>query len=363
MTLLNPGPVTLSPRVRKALQGPDLCHREPEFAQLTLEILESLEEIYSTNSSHQAVLLASSGTGAVEAMLGSLAPGDGLTVVAANGVYGERMASMLDAMRKPYRLVSAPWNEPVDIEAVGRCLQSHPEATHLATVHHETTTGRLNDLQNLGKLCSKHNCRILLDAVSSFGAEEIDFKVLPLEAVAGTANKCLHGIPGAAFVLLERESMTGKESQACSLYLDLFRYREQRKTGYSPFTQPVQSLYALREALEELQEEGGWKARRCLYQQRSQQLRDELENLGVQTLLDPKEYASMLTSFKLPNGRSYEQLHADLKEEGFIIYAGQGDLKKTIFRLATMGHIPPPEMERLCAALRDHACPTAPSTE
>lgn len=351
--LLNPGPVTLTSRVKRALTGPDLCHREPEFAELTLDILKRLESVYSTaTESYRALLLASSGTGAVEAMLASLACRDRPTIVACNGVYGERIESMLKVQGKPVVSVKSDWLKAVDLEALEKALKDHPEAEHLALIHHETTTGRLNPLEPIGDLCREYGCQILLDAVSSFGAEEIDFEALPLEAVAGTANKCLHGVPGTAFVLLREHTLAAAESRSPSLYLDLFRYADQQKSGFSPFTQAVQSYYALQAALQELEEQGGWRVRRQCYRQRSLFLKDTLAALGAETLLENDVYASMLTSFVLPEGKTYQAFHDELKEDGFITYAGQGKLQGNVFRLATMGEIGAQDLDRLAASLR-----------
>lgn len=350
--LLNPGPVTLTRQVRKAMAGPDLCHREPEFAELTQDILKDLESVYPTAEKHyKAILLAGSGTGAVEAMVGSFAPREACTLVVCNGVYGERMGAMLKAQGKPHELVDSGWLNPVDLDAVEKALKSRSDIEQVVVVHHETTTGRLNELSKLGELCKQHSCGLMLDAVSSFGAEEIDFENLPLTAVAGTANKCLHGVPGSAFVLARADLLENGTSQSPSVYLDLFRYAGQQDTGFSPFTQPVQCLYALRAALKELGQSGGAEARRKLYSRRSNLLRDHLRALGVNTLLKGDVYSSMLTSFKLPSGVDYDEFHDRLKADGFITYAGQGGLQGQIFRLATMGELPDATMHKLCVSL------------
>lgn len=348
--LLNPGPVTLTEGVRQALSGPDQCHREPEFAELTGRILKGLESVYS-QTGYQAVLLATSGTGAVEAMVSSLASRTSPTLVVCNGVYGERMRSMLEAQGKPFRAVDSGWMNPIDMAEVEKALQADTEIREVLVVHHETTTGRLNELQALGELCLKHSCGMMVDAVSSFGAEAIDFDGLPITAVAGTANKCLHGIPGTAFVLVKKELLAEGKSQSPSLYLDLYRYADQHKSGFSPFTQPVQCLYALEAALEELSAAGGQPARHKLYLQRSKMLREHLATLGIKTLLEGDVYSSMLTSFWLPEDLGYDEFHDRLKEDGFITYAGQGDLKGRVFRLATMGELPTATMHRLCSSL------------
>src|SRR5437773_630933 len=174
--LLNPGPVTLTARVREALRGPDLCHREPEFAALQTEIRTRLVQVYpEAERDFVALLLTGSGTAAVEAMVGSLVPARGHVLVVANGVYGERMAAMLEMQGKVGHIAAAPWTEPINLTAAEKILVEYPQISHVLAVHHETTTGRLNDIEALGALCRQYGKALLLDAVSSFGGEEIDF--------------------------------------------------------------------------------------------------------------------------------------------------------------------------------------------
>ncbi|MFQ5635691.1 MAG: 2-aminoethylphosphonate aminotransferase [Gammaproteobacteria bacterium] len=352
--LLNPGPVTLSRRVRAALHRGDWCHREPEFAALTKSINRRLAGVYpAMTDEYAAVTMTGSGTGAVEAMLASFAPDTGATLVLANGVYGERMARILTAHRKPHHLQQASWTEPVDLAAAAALLDRHPEITHVATVHHETTTGRLNDLPALGGLCRERGLALLLDAVSSFGAEAIDAEAWNLEAVAGSANKCLHGVPGLAFVVGHRRLWTRTSPQVGSVYLDLNAYfAGQHGEGYSPFTPSVQAAFALSEALDELEEAGGWRARRQAYRDRAQFIHAALTAAGVGMLLREEDYSSVLRSYLLPGGVAYARVHDRLKADGFVIYAGQGRLASTIFRIACMGDISGADLDALEAALR-----------
>ena len=344
--LLNPGPVTLTDRVRAAMGRPDLCHREPEFASLALDVIARLGGVYGTAAgAHRAVLLTGSGTAAVEAMVGSLVPRDGRALVAANGVYGERIADMLRAHGKAFDVAAAEWTAPIDLDAVETQLATGL-FSHVIAVHHETTTGRLNDIDALGASCRHHGVSLLLDAVSSFGGEEIKFDEWNLEACAATANKCLHGVPGASFVLA-RDDAFDRSSGSPSVYLDLHRYRRAQETGYSPFTQSPQVLYALDEALAELADDGGWQARRSRYRGLTDRVRRGLADIGVQPLLAADVSSSMLTSYDLPAGASYDRLHDRLKDDGYVIYAGQGFLDGRIFRIAVMGDLDAVDMDRV----------------
>lgn len=352
MILLNPGPVTLSARVRAALTRGDWCHREPEFAKLMQEINARLEAVYPSLAGFSAATIAASGTGAVEAMLATFAPADSTTLVLANGVYGERAARMLAAHGRPHRLLQHEWTAPVDVAALEAALGGDRSITHVAVVHHETTSGRLNDLDAIGGACRRHGATLLLDAVSSFGAERIEAEAWNLGALAGTANKCLHGAPGLSFVLASGELWRREPAAVRSVYLDLRpTHAGQHGDGYSPFTLPVQVAFALAEALAEHAEQGGAPARHALFRARAEQVAQALHAAGARTLLDPADYSSVLWSWRLPRGRTYTALHDALKSEGYVIYAGQGRFGPEIFRIAHMGDITRAQMDGLCAAL------------
>ncbi len=352
--LLNPGPVTLTERVRGALQRPDLCHREQEFAELQLDVRRRIEAIYDGADGYVAVMLTGSGTAAVEAMVGSLVPKDGRPLVVANGVYGDRMAQMLAAQGKRCEVVASDWVKDVDLAAVEAKLAGDPSITHVLAVHHETTTGRLNNIDALGALCKRYDRPMLLDGVSSFGGEPIDFAGWHLDAVAATANKCLHGVPGVSFVMVKKSLFAARASGATSVYLDLWRHWKEQERGWSPFTQSVHVVYALQEALAELEAQGGWRARHAEYARRAGVVRSALAALGVGYFLDDGATASssILTAFKVPAGKSYDRLHDDLKARGFVIYAGQGPYLGKMFRIAVMGDLGARDLEELVEGLK-----------
>lgn len=350
--LLNPGPVTLSERVRQALLREDVCHREPEFAQLVLGVKTSLAQIYGADQAgFEAVVLTGSGTCAVEAMISSLAPRETVTLVVSNGVYGERIADMLRIRDRPQVEVRAEWTNPMDLGAVEAAFGTDPDISHVVAVHNETTTGRLNDIQALADLCQRYEKWLMLDVVSSFGAEAIDFEHPSLLAAGSTGNKCLHGIVGVAFVMVRQSYMARFPSQADSTYLDLYSYQDAQQSGFSPFTQATHAFFALEEALAELGEQGGWQARRERYRQLSQRLRQALAGLGTPLLLDEAACSSMISSFALPEGWAFDAMHDRLRRAGFVIYAGQGGLYRSTFRISTMGCIRDDDMDRLIDVL------------
>lgn len=349
MILLNPGPVSMTARVKRALGSEDVCHREPEFRALVGRVREKLAAVYG-EPGYVPVLLGGSGTAAVETML-SLVPKDGTSLVVANGVYGERMAAMLKAQGKAHEVVSSQWTSAPDLSAVEKALATS-KFGHVLAVHHETTTGRLNDIAALGAICKKAGVPMLLDAVSSFAGEELRLDAWNIEALAATANKCVHGAPGVSFVLA-RDAALARPSGATSVYLDLMKHAADQAKGSTPFTLPTHVTFALDAALDELAENGGWKARHATYRARSMRVRSALKELGVTLLLDRDDaYGTTLTSFRLPQNKTYEALHAHLKKDGFVIYAGQGKFDGAIFRIAVMGEIGEADLDRLVRSLR-----------
>ena len=350
--LLNPGPVTLSERVRAALLGPDLCHREQEFATLQDGLRRKLLAVYDLPAAEWgACLLTGSGTAAVEAMITSMVPRDGRVLVAENGVYGERISRIAEVYGIATTRIRATWGERLNLDHIAQALES-TRHTHLAVVHHETTTGRLNELAALAAVCRAAKVRLLLDGVSSFGAEHLDFAAWGIDACAATANKCLHGVPGTAFVAVRRAALAAA-AVSRSVYFDLREYLARQDGHGTPFTQSVQTFYALDAALDEFFEAGGYPARQHLFQTRMARVRATLASLNVRALLSTDETSCVLHAFELPEGRTYQVLHDALKARGFIIYAGQGALSERVFRISAMGDISADDLARLCQALRE----------
>lgn len=349
MLLLNPGPVTLTDRVRQSLLQADLCHRESEFYDLQDEARARLLGVYRLDpQAWSAVLMTASGTGAVESMIASLVPAHGKLLIVQNGVYGERMASIAKQYGIAYEVVAHEWMQAPDLARIEACLDARGPFSHVAIVHHETTTGRLNDLNPLGESCRVRGVQLLVDAVSSFGAEAIDFDEANIAAVAATANKCLHGVPGASFVVARRHALEGAASR--TYYLDLARLAKLQAQRNTPFTPSVHAYYALVEALREFEEQGGVQARHARYAALAEQVRVGLAARDVAAIVPPDQSSVVLRSYALPPGVSYNTLHDALKTQGFVVYAGQGDLSKQLFRISTMGDIDAADIERLLKA-------------
>ena len=347
MKLLNPGPVSVTEGVRQSLLQPDLCHREVECEQLVGDIRYKLEHIYnSQGDAYRAILLTGSGTLAVESMLASCIGEHDNVLLIANGIYGYRMGDILKRHQKNYQQLDFGLIGEINYDNVQQIL-AQGQFTHVACVHHETTIGRINNLTPLLELCNQFNVKLLLDTVSSFGGEAIDFANPAIVAAAATANKCLHGYPGIAFVIIRETAIENLENNCGSLYLDLFVHYKNQQYNKVAFTPAVQILYALQAALNELEQQGGWRARHQHYLTLSTALRQGFERAGI-TLAIPKAHcASMLSAFSLPSGIDFNQLHQRYKDQGYVIYPGQLNLGATIFRIATMGELTLNDMETI----------------
>lgn len=345
MLLLNPGPVTLTERVRRSLLQPDLCHRESEFFDLQDEARARLVAAYELDPAEwAAVLMTGSGTAAVESMIAALVPQDGKLLVIENGVYGERITQIATQYGIAHEVLKHEWMQAPDLVQIAARLDAGGYS-HVAVIHHETTTGRLNDLGAIAGVCRSRGVKMLVDGVSSFGAEAIDFAGGDIDAVAATANKCLHGVPGAAFVIVRRSALAKAASR--TYYLDLGRLAKLQDQRNTPFTPSVHAYYALVEALREFDEAGGWRARHAHYKALADQAQAGLAARGMPLVLPEGESSVVLRAYRLPQGVTYETLHDGLKARGFVIYAGQGGLSKELFRISTMGAIQAADVERL----------------
>src|SRR5688572_22817800 len=173
--LLNPGPVNTSEAVRRAALRPDLCHREPEYAKLMSDVRRKLLDVAGVSAeTYKSILIAGSGTAALELGVSSIVRANKKLLVIINGVYGERIDKIAELHGIARKQVTSPWGERPNLEAVDRALAEDPDIEVVALIHHETTTGLLNPVPEIGALAKKHNKLFFLDSISAFGGEELD---------------------------------------------------------------------------------------------------------------------------------------------------------------------------------------------
>src|SRR2546422_10384972 len=348
--LLNPGPANTTATVRAALVMPDLCHREPEYFDMMRRCRAEVTRLAGCGTDWTTVLFTGSGTAAVEATICSAVPADRALLVVDNGVYGDRMLKIARAHGISAHAVRSDIFTPMRPDEVEAALAAHPDVSHVALVHHETTTGLLNPVAEVARVAQRRGRRVIVDAMSSLFGEPLDVCQEPLDFVTASANKCLQGVPGVSFVLARRSALDALEGRPLrSVYLDLHGHYRSQESDNTPFTPAVQVLHAMEQALLELDKEGP-AARVARYAENARVLREGLTTLGLKILTPEGARGNVLTTFRLPSGVAYPALHDAMKRRGYIIYAGQGEIAKYGFRVANMGTLTPGDMAEVVAA-------------
>lgn len=340
--LLNPGPATTTDTVKLAQLVPDICPREKEFENLMGSIIKDLVKIANGGKSYAAILFAGSGTGGIEAMVSSvIAPGKKFLVLN-NGAYGKRMADIARAYKIPVKELQFNWAEPIDLGRVEKELKKDKKIKYLGFIHHETTTGQLNPLRKLDKLGKKYGCLNIIDAVSSFAGIPIDVKKDGVDFMASTSNKSIQGMAGVVFVIAKKSRLEKiKDYPRRNLYFSLYdQYRYSVEKYQMRFTPPVQTIYALRQAIDEFFGEGA-QNRFKRYKKSWLTLYQGLKKLGFKFLIPEENQSHILTTVFEPAKSKFDfnRLHDLLYEKGFTIYPGKLDDERKTFRIANMGAI------------------------
>lgn len=354
--LLNPGPATTTQRVKNAQIVSDICPREHEFGALVSAAREKLVRVPAGGGDYTAVLLGGSGTAAMESCLSSLIPPDGRVLIAANGAYGERAIKIAQAYGIAHVPLRSSWQQAIDVEAVAAALSVEPRPTHLFFVHHETTTGLLNPFEALAKLCRERGVTTIVDAVSSYAGMAIDLQRAPVDFLFSSSNKCVQGFAGLGFVLGRRAALAASERYPRrGVYLNLFdNWKQQEADGQFLFTPPVQVVYALDAALDELFEET--PARRyARYAACYETMLAGMEALGFELLLPRELHSKLLTTFHEPStpGYGFDAMHDYLFARDITIYPGKLGAQST-FRIANIGDLVPADMERFLSVMREY---------
>lgn len=337
--LMNPGPVMTSARVKSALVHPDVCHRDDDYSLVIRRLQQKLARVFRAGSEHSVLLLTGSGTAAMEAAITSTIPRGKKLLLVMNGAFGERLGDIADTHFLETVRVHYDWGQSVDPTDVERALLADPAICAVAMIHHETSTGILNPVSAIGAICRRLDRLFLVDAVSSLGAEDIDVDRDGIDLCFSSANKCLHGIAGVAFVCVHNrvwERIEGVPPRV--YYLDLRRYRRYADISQTPFTPAVSTFFALEAAVDELLE-GGLAERQALYRRRNRQIRTGLRALGLSFLTATGHESSTITTVRLPQGVAFERLAGPLKARGYVIYDCKPPLKGSYFQIANMGEL------------------------
>lgn len=349
MIIFSPGPSNISERVRAALTLPDICHRDEEFRTLLHDIRAAILDLAGVRSPEfRSVVFTGSGSVAIESAVAAARP-LGRMLVVSNGAYGERASAMGRYHGVEVVEWQLEWGQEVDPEQLATQIdETRPRSVYI--VHHETSTGRLNDLATLAPVIKRRDCLLLVDGISSLGGEPLDVGSWGIDALMGSANKCLRGIPGVSFLVASQAFLDVAGQQRAAHYGNLWSHLEAEEVGETPYTPALQAFFALREALSEVIEEGVDQRIRH-YRELSQHMMTGLRDLGLELVLPPEAYGHTLLSYDLPDGFDFVRLHDSLKRKGYVIYDAQGSLKGKVFRLGLVGHFGMSEVDGFLAAL------------
>lgn len=354
--LFTPGPLTTSATVKAAMLE-DVGSRDYVFVNAVKEIRNELLALghVSREMGYEATLIQGSGTFGIESVISSAVGRNDTLLVLANGAYGERIVKMALVHQINHHVLRFPENEIVTPEATAQFLKAHPEVTHVACIHSETTTGLFNPVGAIGAVCKAHHKVFIVDAMSSFGGVEMDIAALQIDYLVSSSNKCIEGVPGFAFAIIKKSELEKCKGQGRTLSLDLYdQWAGLEANGQFRFTPPTLSIMAFRQAMKELAEEGGIPAREQRYKTNKSILDTGMAALGFRRYLDDSIQGHIITSFLYPADPkfNFERFYQKLNDRGLIIYPGK--LGKTdAFRIGNIGQIFPDDVRSLLQGIKE----------
>lgn len=354
--LFTPGPLSTSKTVKEAMLE-DMGSRDHAFVNAVKEIRHELLRLahVSQQEGYECVIVQGSGTFGVESVISSIIGKNDVLLILANGAYGERIVKMAAIHKLNHYVLRFDEDQIVTSKATEQFLSEHPDITHIACIHSETTTGLFNPVTEIGKICKKHNKVFIVDAMSSFGGVSMNMKKMNIDFLVSSSNKCIEGVPGFAFAICKKTELDKAKGQARSLSLDLYdQWKGLETNGQFRFTPPTLSIMAFRQAMKELKEEGGIEARQKRYQANKKILDEGMAELGFKQYLDSEIQGHIITSFPYPTDPNFnfERFYQKLNDRGFIIYPGKLS-KADAFRIGNIGQIFPDDVRNLIAAIRN----------
>jgi aspartate aminotransferase-like enzyme len=338
--LMIPGPTPVPEQVLLAMAKHPIGHRSDEFSKMMAEITDHLRWLHQTQN--DVLILASSGTGAMEAgIINFLSPGDRV-VVGANGKFGDRWVKLAQVFGLRVEAITAPWGQALDPAAFHTCLTADTDKTIKAVIitHSETSTGVVNDLETISRHVQAHGKALMIvDGVTSVGACDVPVDAWGLDVVTSASQKGYMVPPGLGFVCVSPRAWHAYETATIpKFYLDLGPYRRDAAKHATPFTPPINLFYALLAALRMMQAEG-LDAIFARHDRQKRTIRAAMKALGL-PLYAPDAIASPAITAVAPTGVDIEHLRTVMNQRFDIVLAGgQDHLKGHIFRLGHLGFV------------------------
>lgn len=339
--LLNPGPATTTDTVKYAQIVPDICPREKEFVDLMRGIREDLVRIVHGDEEYTSVLFCGSGTLGMDVCLNSLLPANKKILIVNNGAYSARAKEICEYYQLPYINMSFPVDELPTLDEIERVLCENPDIAVVYSTHNETGTGILNPIREIGALAHKYHAIFIVDTTSTYAMRPIHIKEDNIDFCMASAQKGLMAMTGVSFVvgrrdIIEKSAEYPKRSYYCNLYM---QYEYFEKHGEMHFTPPVQTIYAMKEALKEYFEEGE-QAKWERHTRVCDALHEGVERLGFREVIKREWQSGLVVTVKYPDDENwdFERIHDYCYERGFTIYPGKINSADT-FRLCALGAI------------------------
>jgi alanine-glyoxylate transaminase/serine-glyoxylate transaminase/serine-pyruvate transaminase len=342
-TLMGPGPSDVAPRVLAALARPTIGHLDPKFVELMDEIKGLLQYAFQTGNELTLPVSAPGSAGMEACFVNLISPGD-TVIVCQNGVFGGRMQENVERCGATAIMVQDEWGAPVDPNKVEEALRTHPEATALAFVHAETSTGARSDAETLCRLARDHDALVIMDTVTSLGGIELKVDDWGADAVYSGSQKCLSCVPGIAPVTFSPravERIRARTQKVQSWFLDMQLvmgyWGGESKRSYH-HTAPVNALYALHEALLILEDET-LEAAIARHLRNHRALVAGLEAIGLSMVVDREWRLPQLNTVRIPEGIDDARVRTHLlRDFDLEIGAGLGTLAGKAWRIGLMGH-------------------------
>lgn len=352
--LFTPGPVNVAENLRTAITGEDICHREADFDTLLGSIEQKLLSVFQIEqrNRYRAVVITGSGTAANEAILSSVV-GEGQILILSNGEFGERLLETSRIHNPGTHLIDVPWGEAFDLDAIEAYTRMH-KIDVIAMVHHETCSGMLNPLAEIGSLAKNHGAVFIVDGVSSVGAEPVDMEQCNIAFCSSSSSKAIGSYPGLSFVIgREVEFQKLKHHKAKSTYLNLATFYEFMSSRYqTPNTPAVPLFFAFEQALANILREGV-SNRFATIRDRAIKLRRGMLKLNLEFLIAEKDMCSVLTTVRVPESVNVTDLRRKLRESSIIIYEGKGCFKDKVFQVGNIGEISNADIEFFLQTLKE----------
>jgi 2-aminoethylphosphonate-pyruvate transaminase len=340
LLLFTPGPVNVTKNVRQAVSREDICHREADFEHLLQSIERKLLQLFGIpdTATYRAVVITGSGTAANESILSSVGAGKDILVLS-NGEFGERLFNISKIHNPGTSLLNFGWGKKLDLARIEEELEKN-KFDVVAMVHHETSSGMLNDIEKIGTLLKARGITFVVDCVSSAGAEVIDMEKCHIAFCSSSSSKAICSYAGLSFVIGRKDEFEKlKDVPPRTTYLNLYKFYQFLTTAsQTPNTPAIHLFYAFEQALMDILDEGV-SIRHARIRGRARLLRRGMKRMGLEFLIDEEDMSSVLTTVRIPAHADVTTLRRKLRENSILVYEGKGCFKDKVFQVGNIGEL------------------------